>query len=73
MSRIDTQVVHAGREDFSELGVHAPPIDLSTTYPVPDLDLGTASFDALVGGDATAPNPIYARRGVWRRMMVHPN
>jgi methionine-gamma-lyase len=57
----DTMAVHAGREDFPELGVHAPPLDLSTTYPVRDLDVGTASFDALVGGAATAANPIYAR------------
>jgi methionine-gamma-lyase len=57
----DTLAVHAGREDFAELGVHAPPLDLSTTYPVRDLDTGTASFDALVGGAATAANPIYAR------------
>ncbi|MEW5833725.1 MAG: aminotransferase class I/II-fold pyridoxal phosphate-dependent enzyme [Pseudomonadota bacterium] len=57
----DTLAVHAGREDFAELGVHAPPLDLSTTYPVRDLDEGTASFDALVGGAAGASNPIYAR------------
>ncbi|WP_017463017.1 trans-sulfuration enzyme family protein [Dyella ginsengisoli] len=57
----DTLAVHAGREDFAELGVHAPPLDLSTTYPVRDLDEGTASFDALVGGAASAANPIYAR------------
>ena len=58
---IDTRCVHAGREDFAALGVHAPPIDLSTTYPVADLAVGTASFDALVAGEATAANPIYAR------------
>jgi methionine-gamma-lyase len=57
----DTLAVHAGREDFAELGVHAPPLDLSTTYPVRDLAEGTASFDALVGGAASAANPIYAR------------
>ena len=57
----ETRAVHAGREDFTALGIHAPPIDLSTTYPVADLDAGTASFDALVGGDASASNPIYAR------------
>ncbi len=57
----DTLAVHAGREDFVKLGVHAPPLDLSTTYPVPDLDLGTASYDALAHGAANAPNPIYAR------------
>ncbi|HEX7339064.1 MAG TPA: aminotransferase class I/II-fold pyridoxal phosphate-dependent enzyme [Rhodanobacteraceae bacterium] len=61
MTYQQTRAVHAGREDFDELGVHAPPIDLSTTYPVRDLDEGTASFDALVGGAATAANPIYAR------------
>ncbi|HEX7341534.1 MAG TPA: aminotransferase class I/II-fold pyridoxal phosphate-dependent enzyme [Rhodanobacteraceae bacterium] len=61
MTRFQTRAVHAGREDFAQLGVHAPPIDLSTTYPVRDLDEGTASFDALVGGAAEAANPIYAR------------
>ncbi len=61
MPALDTLTVHAGREDFARLGVHAPPIDLSTTYPVPDLAEGTASFDALAAGAADAPNPIYAR------------
>jgi len=59
--KLDTVLVHAGREDLDTLGVHALPIDLSTTYPVTDLSTGTASFDALVGGAATAANPIYAR------------
>lgn len=61
MRRIQTSSVHAGRDDFAKLGVHASPIDLSTTYPVHDLIAGTASFDALVGGAAQAENPIYAR------------
>lgn len=61
MPHLHTLAVHAGREDFAQLGVHAPPIDLSTTYPVADLEAGTASFDALVAGDASAANPIYAR------------
>src|SRR5699024_6898587 len=61
MTYSQTRAVHAGRDDFAELGVHAPPIDLSTTYPVRDLAEGTESFDALVGGDAAAANPIYAR------------
>lgn len=61
MNRFRTTAVHAGREDFAELCVHAPPLDLSTTYPVPDLAAGGESFDALVGGQARAANPIYAR------------
>ena len=56
-----TRAVHAGRGDLKTLGVHALPLDLSTTYPFTDLDRATASLDALVSGDATAENPIYAR------------
>ncbi|MDH5234976.1 MAG: PLP-dependent transferase [Gemmatimonadota bacterium] len=47
-----TRAVHAGRHDFNELGVHAPPLDLSSTYPTPDLDLAARSFDRLASGDA---------------------
>jgi methionine-gamma-lyase len=61
MRHLNTLAVHAGREDFDFLRVHAPPLDLSTTYPVADLASGTTSFDALVAGEAVAPNPIYAR------------
>ena len=61
MHRFQTTAVHAGRDDFGDLCVHAPPLDLSTTYPIADLDVGSASFDALVGGQASAANPIYAR------------
>ncbi|MGG8325405.1 PLP-dependent transferase, partial [Streptomyces lividans] len=28
-----TEAVHAGRDDLAAQGLHAPPIDLSTTYP----------------------------------------
>ena len=61
MTRFQTTAVHAGREDFNALCVHAPPLDLSTTYPIADLGTGSASFDALIGGAADAANPIYAR------------
>ncbi|MEM1044423.1 MAG: PLP-dependent aspartate aminotransferase family protein [Bacteroidota bacterium] len=56
-----TRAVHSGRDDLAALGVHALPIDLSSTYPFTDLDGATASLDALVSGDKAAPNPIYAR------------
>ena len=57
----DTQAVHGGREDFRDLGVHAPPLDFSTTYPVPSLESGRDSIDALAQGKANADSPIYAR------------
>lgn len=56
-----TEGVHAGRLDLTELGVHALPLDLSTTYPLPDLDVAEASLDALANGDAPVGNPLYAR------------
>jgi methionine-gamma-lyase len=56
-----TRAVHAGRGDFAELGVHAPPLDLSSTYPTPDLDAAARSFDSLVSGDAPQGSFVYQR------------
>lgn len=56
-----TRAVHAGREDFIELGVHAPPLDLSSTYPTPDLDAAARSFDSLVAGDGPQGSFVYQR------------
>jgi cystathionine gamma-synthase/methionine-gamma-lyase len=47
---LDTRAVHAGRDDLAALGVHVPPIDLSTTYPLPGVDAGGASYDELAQG-----------------------
>ena len=57
----DTLAVHTGRSDFAALTVHAPPIDLSSTYPLPDLHEAVADFEALARGEASAENPVYAR------------
>lgn len=57
----DTAAVHAGREDFAALGVHAPPIDLSSTYPLADLDAATASIDSLAAGGPPRGSSIYSR------------
>jgi methionine-gamma-lyase len=48
---IDTRSVHAGRDDLAALGVHVPPIDLSTTYPLPDVHTGGTSYDELAHGN----------------------
>lgn len=56
-----TRAVHAGREDLRELGVHALPIDLSSTYPFRNLDAAAHSLDAFVEGAAHAEEPVYSR------------
>lgn len=57
-----TRAVHAGRDDLAGLVCHAPPIDLSSTYPIPDLEAAVEAFDALAAGESPAAgNPVYAR------------
>ena len=53
--------MHAGREDFAGLTVHAPPLDFSSTYPLQDLGEAQDAFDALGRGEADAANPVYGR------------
>ncbi|MBZ4420650.1 PLP-dependent aspartate aminotransferase family protein [Myxococcus sp. RHSTA-1-4] len=57
----ETRAVHSGREDLTQLGVHVPPIDLSTTYPVGSIGSIGECFDALAHGGPLRDNPIYAR------------
>ena len=60
---LDTLAVHAGREDLAELGVHALPIDLSTTNPLPSIGIGGDSYETLAtGGTPSAEgSAVYAR------------
>lgn len=59
-----TEAVHAGREDLVGLGLHAPPLDLSTTYPSPDSRGEAARLDAFAaeGAELMGP-PVYGRLG----------
>lgn len=58
----ETVAVHAGREDLAAMGVHALPIDLSTTNPLPDIELGGGSYEAIAtGGHPTEGGSVYAR------------
>ncbi len=57
-----TAAVHAGRGDLAPLGVHAPPLDLSSTYPLGDVDAAGASYESMAaGGLPTEGGPVYAR------------
>jgi cystathionine beta-lyase/cystathionine gamma-synthase len=61
MSNKSTLAVHAGRNDLRSLGVHALPLDLSSTYPFDHLSDATASFDVFADGGIDKNNSIYAR------------
>jgi methionine-gamma-lyase len=57
----DTLAVHAGRDELHALGVHALPIDLSSTYPVRDLTRGGESLEAMALGGRPEGSPVYSR------------
>src|SRR5579859_7988923 len=56
-----TRAVHAGRDDLIELGVHAVPLDLSTTYPARDSAAEAARLDVFATGAEVPGPPIYGR------------
>ncbi|MGH3324494.1 MAG: trans-sulfuration enzyme family protein, partial [Streptomyces sp.] len=57
-----TEAVHAGRDDLAALGLHAAPLDFSTTYPARDTRAEAARIDefAATGARPDGP-PVYAR------------
>ncbi|MGW2652491.1 trans-sulfuration enzyme family protein [Streptomyces sp. NPDC001478] len=57
-----TEAVHAGRDDLAALGLHAPPIDLSTTYPSHDSRGEAERIDAFAATGARLDGPpVYSR------------
>ncbi|GAB3492143.1 trans-sulfuration enzyme family protein [Flexivirga lutea] len=61
--QFDSIATHAGRAGLAADGVHVPPIDLSTTNPVPDLDASGLSYETMAGGGRPVPDGgnVYAR------------
>ena len=57
--------VHAGREELTALGVHAPPIDLSTTNPLPSIAAGRDAYDAYAAGERPDPGMSFVYRRAW--------
>jgi methionine-gamma-lyase len=58
----ETRAVRAGRDDLAGLGVHAPPIDLSTTNPLPDIEAGGESYESMATGHhPSGGGNVYAR------------
>lgn len=59
----DTTAVHAGRSDLTDLGVHALPIDLSSTNPLPSITAGGDSYENLAAGGRLGHDqtPVYQR------------
>lgn len=64
MQHFDTEAVHAGRDDLTALGVHALPLDLSSTYPLPNIERGGDSYESM----ATGHQPVDGGGMVYQRL-----
>ncbi|MEU8297355.1 PLP-dependent aspartate aminotransferase family protein [Micromonospora sp. NPDC048909] len=62
---VDTRAVHAGRDDLSALGVHVPPIDLSTTNPLPSVQDGGHAYETLANGAPLPPGASAVYQRLW--------
>lgn len=62
---LQTLAVHAGRADLTELGVHALPIDLSTTAPLVDIVQGGHDYEILASGGSLAEGESTVYRRLW--------
>ncbi len=60
---LETRAVHAGMQGLAEQGLHVPPIDLSSTNPLPGVELGGDSYEhlALGGRLEDGPSSVYPR------------
>ncbi|MEO7006901.1 MAG: PLP-dependent transferase, partial [Terrimesophilobacter sp.] len=65
-SRLETRAVHAGMEGLTEAGLHVPPIDLSTTNPLPSVELGGESYEQLAGGGDLLPGQSAVYQRLWQ-------
>lgn len=59
----DTAAVHAGREDLGQ--AHVPPIDLSSTYLVADVESGGDSYETLAGGGRPPQDGSMVYQRLW--------
>lgn len=65
MTTVDTRAVHAGRDDLAALGVHVPPIDLSTTNPLPSVSGGGDAYELLATGGTLPPGGSAVYQRLW--------
>ena len=60
---LETLAIHSGMEGLRESMQHVPPIDLSSTNPLPGVDSGGDAYEQLATGGDLLPgqSPVYQR------------
>jgi len=65
-AHLETRAVHSGMEGLRENGQHTPPIDLSTTFPLPDVEHGGDAYEVLAGGGDLQPGHSAVYQRLWQ-------
>lgn len=65
MLSLDSLAVHAGRDGLTDQGVHAVPIDLSTTAPLPSVGDGGLAYEHLATGGPHAEGQSTVYQRLW--------
>ena len=60
-----TVAVHAGREDLAALGAHVPPVDQSSTYPLPSVELGGEAYERMATGGRPQQDDSLVYQRLW--------
>lgn len=63
---LETVAVHAGMTGLAETGSHVPPIDLSTTNPLPGVEAGGDSYENLATGGVLAAGDSAVYQRLWQ-------
>ena len=63
---LETLAVHAGMDGVTDSGSHVPPIDLSTTNPLPSVEDGGDAYEALATGHSRAPGQSAVYQRLWQ-------
>ena len=61
----DSLAVHAGREDLTALGLHALPLDMSTTAPLATVEEGGMAYEQMATGGAPAAGQSTVYQRLW--------
>ncbi|MGO4384250.1 trans-sulfuration enzyme family protein [Specibacter sp. RAF43] len=61
----DSMAVHAGREDLAALGVHAVPLDMSTTAPLTSVEAGGLAYEQMATGGVPQPGQSTVYQRLW--------
>ncbi len=64
--RIETRAVHGGMHGLRAAGGHVPPIDLSTTNALPDVEVGGLSYEELATGHDLGPGRSAVYQRLWQ-------